>query len=217
MHRRGHSATGAAEVMFTPPSNKALGAGATPSLRVGPTSPARATLPVPVPTAGGGGGGGGGQTSSYSAGTSPSRDSGVSSSLSPSIRGRSESVVGPEGYKKTRRAIITANKEGVIVSCNNAARFLFGYPLGSMVGARVERLMPEPYASRHQAHLDAHVASGGQAGSSAAFGAWKVREALGFKVRCSCWRQRCSFPPSGRPLQDSHLALQVDSGRRAHL
>jgi PAS domain-containing protein len=122
-------------------------------------------LPVPVvPTAGGSG---------HSTGTSPSRDSGVANSLSPSIRGRSESVVGPEGYKKTRRAIITASKEGVIVSCNNAARFLFGYPLGSMVGARVERLMPEPYASRHQAHLDAHVAAAGKNGNSSAFGAWK--------------------------------------------
>jgi PAS domain-containing protein len=71
--------------------------------------------------------------------------------------------VAPEGYKNAKRllgmafsdvcfffllknkqyrAIITINKSGVIVSCNNAARFLFGYPLGSMVGARVEKLMP---------------------------------------------------------------------------
>ncbi len=100
-------------------------------------------------------------------------------SLSPSIRGRSESVVGPEGYKKTKRALITCNKEGVIVSCNNAARFLWGFPLGQMVGARVERLMPAAIAARHQGYIDAHVASGGVTTQS--FGAWKVREALGFK------------------------------------
>ena len=132
----------------------------------------------------------------------------LASSMSPA-RARHESVVAPEGYKNTKRyfslffffffffcesqfyltfvlcflslqrAIITINKAGVIVSCNNAARFLFGYPLGLMVGGRVERLMAPSFAASHQSHVDAAAA---QTAQGTFTGKWKLKEAVGLNL-----------------------------------
>ncbi len=82
-------------------------------------------------------------------------------------------------FLSLQRAIITINKAGVIVSCNNAARFLFGYPLGLMVGGRVERLMAPSFAASHQSHVDAAAA---QTAQGTFTGKWKLKEAVGLNL-----------------------------------
>jgi PAS domain S-box-containing protein len=78
--------------------------------------------------------------------------------------------------RQTKRCIVTINKSGVIVSCNNSARILFGYPVGSMVGSNVSRLMPEPFASQHAHYVDRYLKTGRSYG---ALGTWKGKKERG--------------------------------------
>ncbi len=71
--------------------------------------------------------------------------------------------------------MVTIDKTGKITSSNNGARLLFGYPMGKMLGMRVELLMPHSFRAGHQAYIDRYVES---RVSSGAIGAWKVRPAV---------------------------------------
>ncbi|MBC7917266.1 MAG: PAS domain S-box protein [Rhodoferax sp.] len=50
-------------------------------------------------------------------------------------------------------AIISVDAEGLISLFNPAAERIFGYPASTMIGARLERLLPERPRSAHQGHL----------------------------------------------------------------
>jgi PAS domain S-box-containing protein len=74
-------------------------------------------------------------------------------------------------------AMVSISGTGAIISCNNAGRELFGYPVGAMIGMGVDKLMPELYRKEHQAHVDRYVRTGVSQG---AIGAWKRRTAVRF-------------------------------------
>jgi len=50
-------------------------------------------------------------------------------------------------------AIITITFDGKVDSFNKAAESMFGYPANFVIGKNVKILMPEPYASEHDAYL----------------------------------------------------------------
>ena len=50
-------------------------------------------------------------------------------------------------------AIITADDQGVIHQFNPAAERMFGYKAESMVGEKLNRLMPEPHATQHDNYI----------------------------------------------------------------
>jgi PAS domain S-box-containing protein len=54
-------------------------------------------------------------------------------------------------------AAIIVDGEGVIVSANEQAAALFGYPPGALVGERVELLVPERFRHRHREHRLAYA------------------------------------------------------------
>ncbi len=57
-------------------------------------------------------------------------------------------------------AIITINEQGRIESFNKAAETMFGYFSDFIVGKEVYNLMPEPYASEHDAYLKNYLQTG---------------------------------------------------------
>jgi PAS domain S-box-containing protein len=57
-------------------------------------------------------------------------------------------------------AIITIDERGMIESANAATERLFGYGRDEMVGHNVSMLMPEPYRSEHDSHLEGYLRSG---------------------------------------------------------
>ncbi len=67
-------------------------------------------------------------------------------------------------------AMLSMDKTGKIITTNNGARLLFGYPSGTMVGLRVEKLMPAQYSASHQSYIDKYVET---RTSTGAIGAWK--------------------------------------------
>lgn len=56
--------------------------------------------------------------------------------------------------------IITIDDQGKVLSFNTAAETMFGYSAASMLGTNVNRLMPEPYHSHHDAHLKRYRETG---------------------------------------------------------
>lgn len=99
-------------------------------------------------------------------------------------------------------ALITIDESGTIISCNRGAQVLFGYPIGDMLGLRVERLMPDVIGSSHQQHIDDFLRTGV---SHNVIGAWRVRSAVRldgeqFKVRVAV---SLSVQPDGRRLFSS--------------
>jgi len=55
--------------------------------------------------------------------------------------------------------VFTIDAQGRITSANPAARAIFGYEEGDLLGHNVAMLMPEPERSQHQAHIDRYVAT----------------------------------------------------------
>ena len=53
-------------------------------------------------------------------------------------------------------ALVVVNHRGVIVTTNSAITTIFGYTRDELVGEKVEILMPEPYASRHDQYMHSH-------------------------------------------------------------
>jgi len=56
--------------------------------------------------------------------------------------------------------IISIGERGTIESFNPAARRIFGYSDGEVIGQNVKMLMPEPYHSEHDDYLDHHITTG---------------------------------------------------------
>lgn len=69
--------------------------------------------------------------------------------------------------------IITTDEKGVIESFNQAAEKMFGYDADEAAGRNISILIPEPYESRHDRHVQAHHNGGGSKGPGTA------REVLG--------------------------------------
>lgn len=57
-------------------------------------------------------------------------------------------------------AILVIDSDGLIQEVNPAAKRMFGYTGGEMLGKPVSMLMPEPYRSQHDAYIDRHLATG---------------------------------------------------------
>ena len=57
-------------------------------------------------------------------------------------------------------AIITADDRGIIRSFNRAAEELFGYRQEEIIGANLNRLMPEPYSSQHDGYIRRYEETG---------------------------------------------------------
>ena len=57
-------------------------------------------------------------------------------------------------------AVIIIDHRGIIEAFNRAAEKLFGYPGAEVLGVNVNRLMPEPQRSQHDAHLERYLRSG---------------------------------------------------------
>lgn len=57
-------------------------------------------------------------------------------------------------------AVISINENGEILSFNKAAEDLFGYNCNEIIGENVSRLMPEPYAIKHDGYLKRYIQTG---------------------------------------------------------
>ncbi len=57
-------------------------------------------------------------------------------------------------------AIVIIDHCGVIQTFNRAAEQLFGYPAAEAIGAKVTMLMPEPYRSEHDGHIQRYLECG---------------------------------------------------------
>ncbi len=57
-------------------------------------------------------------------------------------------------------AIIVIDEKGLVQSINPAAERMFGYASNEVIGKNVAMLMPEPYRTAHQTHIDAYCQTG---------------------------------------------------------
>lgn len=57
-------------------------------------------------------------------------------------------------------ALVVVNHKGLIVTTNSAVTTIFGYTKNELIGQKVEILMPEPYASRHDQYMFNHRTHG---------------------------------------------------------
>ncbi|MFV1983682.1 MAG: PAS domain S-box protein, partial [Thiohalomonadales bacterium] len=57
-------------------------------------------------------------------------------------------------------AVITIDQTGMVLSFNKAAETLFGYNTDEIIGQKVNRLMPEPYADKHDEYLQRYLNTG---------------------------------------------------------
>lgn len=57
-------------------------------------------------------------------------------------------------------ALVVVNQHGVITTTNAAVTTIFGYTRDELIGEKVEILMPEPYASKHDQYMHIHNTKG---------------------------------------------------------
>ena len=57
-------------------------------------------------------------------------------------------------------AIVTADKNGIIISCNKASQNLFGYDNQEIIGQPLTVMMPEPFIDSHNKALADHIRTG---------------------------------------------------------
>jgi hypothetical protein len=104
-----------------------------------------------------------------------------STASSPDAADR-ENESGPGSLKKgvSRRSTISIDKTGTIISCNNAARILFGFPtLNGLIGSNVAILMPAPFNSQHQSYIQRYLST---MVSHGAIGEWKGGYVLFYRI-----------------------------------
>jgi PAS domain S-box-containing protein len=68
------------------------------------------------------------------------------------------------------QAIISIDKNGTMVACNNAARHMFGFPIGKMIGSNVSAIMPAPFNALHASFVERYLQT---RISHGAVGEWK--------------------------------------------
>ena len=56
--------------------------------------------------------------------------------------------------------VIGIDRRGIINSCNAAARRIFGYEAGEMIGRNIGMLMPEPDSAAHGNHIRRYLDTG---------------------------------------------------------
>jgi PAS domain S-box-containing protein len=78
-------------------------------------------------------------------------------------------------FYNTIDAIVIIDEQGIIESVNPAAEMIFGYSREELIGQNVSLLMPEPYQSEHDGHLENYKLTG----ESKIIG--KVRELTGLR------------------------------------
>ena len=62
--------------------------------------------------------------------------------------------------ESAKDAIISADKNGIVVSCNKASQNLFGYEKQEIIGQPLTVLMPESFIESHKRALANHVKTG---------------------------------------------------------
>ena len=62
--------------------------------------------------------------------------------------------------ESAKDAIISADSEGIIISCNKATQNLFGYQKQEIIGRPLTVLMPEPFIEPHSRAMANHVKTG---------------------------------------------------------
>lgn len=62
--------------------------------------------------------------------------------------------------KIVSEGVIGIDRRGIINSCNSAARRIFGYEAGEMIGRNIGMLMPEPDSAAHANHIRRYLDTG---------------------------------------------------------
>jgi PAS domain S-box-containing protein len=57
-------------------------------------------------------------------------------------------------------SVVTMDETGVVLSFNQAAELTFGYRAEEVIGGKVERLMPAPYAAEHDDYIARYLTTG---------------------------------------------------------
>jgi PAS domain-containing protein len=86
-----------------------------------------------------------------------------------------------EIIKNVSDSIIVINQKGIVQSFNPAAENLFGYPAVEVVGRNVTMLMPDPYRTAHDEHLQRYLHTGKAAsimGPATPFCIWMTQKHL---------------------------------------
>ena len=66
-------------------------------------------------------------------------------------------VIKQEKADHVNQAIISIDKDGTMAACNNAARHMFGFPIGKMIGTNVSALMPAPFDALHASYVERYL------------------------------------------------------------
>ncbi len=73
---------------------------------------------------------------------------------------RSKELEQREILESMINAVITIDETGVIYTFNHSAEILFGYSENEILGKNINRLMPEPYSSSHNLHIQNYLKTG---------------------------------------------------------
>jgi len=85
----------------------------------------------------------------------------MSRNISQKNKELNHSIGTTEGILNTSKdAIVSINKDGVILSCNKTTNVMFGYSDSDIVGKNINMLMPEPYRNQHDGYLLEHIKTG---------------------------------------------------------
>ncbi|KAL6051393.1 MAP/microtubule affinity-regulating kinase 4 [Balamuthia mandrillaris] len=74
--------------------------------------------------------------------------------------GDSKIFIGMIDRVEDKAGTVTANHEGIIISCNKNCEAIWGYTVGEMVGQNLNMLMPTPHRERHHTYLENYHRTG---------------------------------------------------------